>query len=209
MTGPILRPGPPATPGDLHRAQHREELLNGAELERIRSAAVAWRNGLGGLMVGLIGFGLVKGRSDITQLSPAPGIAVGVLLALAAVTGAVAAWWVLRAAHGMPRVLPADRLPGRVADEHGQATAAARDLRRGSALVVAHAVVLIAAVGVTWYGPARAKPRIEVVTPDVTACGVVRLVENGTMTVRSGSADLRVPLGEVLSLSAVDSCPAR
>ncbi|MFE6286728.1 hypothetical protein [Streptomyces sp. NPDC057877] len=209
MSRPVLRPGPPATPGDLHRAQHREELLSGTELERIRSAAVAWRNGLGGLLAGLIGFGLVKGRSDVTQLSAVPGVAVGVLLALAALAGGVAAWLVLRAAHGMPRVTPAAGLPGRVADEHAQATAAARDLRRGSALVVAHAVLLIAAVGLTWYGPARAQPRVEVVTPDVTACGTVRLIADGTMTVRAGDSDLRVPLGEVLTITAVDSCPPR
>ncbi|MFI1646009.1 hypothetical protein ACH4XT_03565 [Streptomyces avidinii] len=206
-TDPTLRPGPPATPDDLHRAQYQEELLEGGELERIRSAALAWRNGLAGLIAGLIGFGLVKGRSDVTQLAPGAAAAVGVLLGLATLFGALAAWLVLRAAHGLPRVVPAEQLPGRVAHEHQLATAAARDLRRGSALVVVHATLLIAAVAVTWYGPERAKPQVKVVTPDVTACGTVRSVGGGALTVRTRTVEMRIPLDQVLDLAAVEACP--
>ncbi|WP_405425180.1 hypothetical protein [Streptomyces erythrochromogenes] len=209
MTGPELRPGPPATPDDLHRAEYREDLLDGAELERIRSAALAWRNGLAGLIAGLVGFGLVKGRSDVTQLAVGAGRAAGVLLALAAVVGAVAAWRILRAAHGMPRVVPAFQLPDRVAHAHQTATSAARDLRRGSALVVAHGTLLLAAVGVTWYGPERAAPRLEVVTPDRTVCGTVPRAADGALTVRTRSAELRIPLDQVLGIKAVDACPPR
>ncbi|WP_327385594.1 MULTISPECIES: hypothetical protein [unclassified Streptomyces] len=208
-TEPTLRPGPPATPDDLHRAQYQEELLEGGELERIRSAALAWRNGLAGLIAGLIGFGLVKGRSDVTQLAPGAAAAVGVLLGLATLFGTLAAWLVLRAAHGLPRVVPAEQLPGRVTHEHQLATAAARDLRRGSALVVVHATLLIAAVAVTWYGPERAKPQVTVVTPDVTACGTVRSVGGGALTVRTRTVEMRIPLDQVLDLTAVEACPPR
>ncbi|MGW5343559.1 hypothetical protein [Streptomyces sp. HUAS TT3] len=209
MNAPELRPGPPATPHDLHRAEYREELPGGAELERIRAAALAWRGGLAGLMAGLVSFGLVKGRSDVTQLAPAAGWTAGVLLALSAVAGAGAAWLVLRAAHGMPQVVPASQLPDRLAHAHQLAVSAARDLRRGSALVVVHAALLLAAVGVTWYGPERAAPQVEVLTPDLTACGTVRQVGDGALTVRTRSAELRIPLDRVLGVKAVNACPQR
>ncbi|MEV6028859.1 hypothetical protein [Streptomyces sp. NPDC052036] len=39
--------------------EHRR--LHTTELQRVREAAAAWRNGVGGLLVGLGGFRLVKG----------------------------------------------------------------------------------------------------------------------------------------------------
>ncbi|WP_234584556.1 hypothetical protein, partial [Micromonospora sp. MH99] len=83
-----LRPGPPATVADLHRAQQLAGLLRG-ELERVRAAAVAWRNGLGGLLVALVGFSLIRGRTDVTTLAAGWGALVGILL-LAALAAGVA-----------------------------------------------------------------------------------------------------------------------
>lgn len=63
-----LTPGRPATAADLRAAQERDELLR-TELPRVRQAATAWRNGLGALLAGLVGFGLIKGRSDVRELA--------------------------------------------------------------------------------------------------------------------------------------------
>src|SRR5512142_960470 len=92
----------PATGHDLRAAQQQQRLLK-TELPRVREAATAWRNGLGALLAALIGFGLVKGRSDVGQLAPGWAAAVGVVLLLALAAGAIGALLLLRAAHGSAR----------------------------------------------------------------------------------------------------------
>jgi hypothetical protein len=152
-----INPGPDATVADLQRAERLGEMLAG-ERERVSAAALAWRNGLAGLLVALAGFSLIKGRSDISELTPVPGRIVGILLLLAVGTGAAGALSLLRAAHGRPSILDATRVqPGVIAD-HEEALAAAHALRRGIALTLVCAVLLVGAVGTTWYGPAHAKP---------------------------------------------------
>src|SRR5512144_240910 len=81
------------------RAQRR---LPTDELPRVRAMALAWRNGLGALLAGLIGFGLVKGRTDVGELASPYGPLVGALLVLSLVAGSIAVVLLLRAAHGRP-----------------------------------------------------------------------------------------------------------
>ena len=150
----VLRPGPAATARDLQAAQERETLRR-SELARVRAAATAWRNGLAGLLAALAGFGLVKGRSDINELAPVWAGAVGVILLLALLTGAAGALSLIRALSGRPRLVDVGRLPSRAHAEHVEAVASAKALRRGIALTLACATLLVAAVGATWYGPGR------------------------------------------------------
>jgi hypothetical protein len=63
----------------------------------VRAAALAWRNGLAALLAGIIGFSLVRGRSDIGGLADPYGVVVGALLLGALVIGIVAALYLLRA----------------------------------------------------------------------------------------------------------------
>lgn len=150
-----LRPGPPATPADLRRAQELAGLLRG-ELDRVRAAALAWRNGLGGLLAVLVGFSLVRGRSDVSTLRPGWGALVGVLLLAAVAAGVAGALALLRAAHGPLSVTPVAALPPAPLGEHREALAAARALRLGVWLVLICTALLVAAVGVTWYAPGAA-----------------------------------------------------
>ncbi|MFD6553205.1 hypothetical protein [Streptomyces sp. NPDC058398] len=140
------------TPADLHQAQHRQHVLR-TELPRVRPAALAWRNGLAALLAGLVGFGLVKGRSDVSGLDEHWAAAVGGLLLTALLLGASAAVWLMSAAHGLPRVLAVDRLPSRTAADHDEAVRSAKRLRRGIGATFGCAAALVAAVGATWYGP--------------------------------------------------------
>ncbi|MER7891060.1 hypothetical protein ABTX15_14670 [Micromonospora sp. NPDC094482] len=152
-----LRPGPPAVRADLRRAQELGGLLGG-ELARVRAAALAWRNGLGGLLVALVGFSLIRGRSDVGTLAAGWGALVGVLLLAAVATGAAGAVALLRAAHGPLSVTPvAELLPAPLGD-HQEALAAARSLRAGVRLVLLCTALLVAAVGVTWYAPGQPDP---------------------------------------------------
>jgi hypothetical protein len=84
-------------------------------LPRVRAAAVAWRNGLAGLLAGLLGFSLVKGRSDVSQLAWPWNVAVGVLLLAALMIGGYGATRLLWAAHGRPDLLDRRTL-GKVRD---------------------------------------------------------------------------------------------
>ncbi|MEV1330039.1 hypothetical protein AB0J20_10735 [Micromonospora costi] len=149
-----LRPGPPATVADLRRAQELAGLLRG-ELARVRAAALSWRNGLAGLLAALVGFGLIRGRSDVTALAPGWGGLVGVLLLAAVVAGVAGALALLRAAHGPLTVTPVAALPPAPLGDHREAVAAARALRAGVRLVLVCTALLVAAVGVTWYAPGR------------------------------------------------------
>ncbi|MEV1110640.1 hypothetical protein AB0I95_18695 [Micromonospora sp. NPDC049751] len=149
-----LRPGPPATVADLRGAQQLAGLLRG-ELERVRAAALAWRNGLGGLLVALVGFSLIRGRSDVTTLAAGWGALVGLLLLAALAAGVAGALALLRAAHGPLTVTPVAALPPAPLADHREAMAAVRSLRVGVGLVLLCTTLLVAAVGVTWYAPGR------------------------------------------------------
>ncbi|SFR00010.1 hypothetical protein SAMN04488564_101990 [Lentzea waywayandensis] len=202
--------GPPAVPGDRHVAKATRALL-ADELPRLRAGALAWRNGLGALLAGLIGFGLVRGRSDVTQLAPAWAATVGVLLLAALVTGSAAALLVMRAAHGRPRsaALPAGAVaadPAEVA-RWTEASASERALRRGVALSFACTALLAAAVGVTWYGPAKDKPRVEVRFPGGDrSCGEVVSTSSGKLVLKTPLGLQTVDLTEVDGLAAVVAC---
>jgi hypothetical protein len=148
-----LAAGPDATLADLRRAKTRRQLIR-TELARVRAAARAWRNGLGGLLAALAGFSLVKGRSDLGELTRGWAVAVGLVLLGAAVAGTLSALTLLRAAHGRPSVVRVDEIPSREALDHDEALRTAVALRIGIVLALVCLVLLVAAVGMTWYGPA-------------------------------------------------------
>ncbi|WP_329130495.1 hypothetical protein [Streptomyces sp. NBC_00670] len=188
-----------ATPADLALARARESLVR-SELPRVRTAAVAWRNGLAGLLVGLLGFSLVKGRSDVSQLASGWALTVGALLALALVCGGFGALRLMRAGHGLPTVTPVSRLRPQLLADHEEALRAARDLRWGIRATLCCAGLLVIAVGATWYGPAAADPALRITTPAGTECAT-RLTlgpSGGALTTKEGSVPL--PSGESVTV---------
>jgi hypothetical protein len=200
-----ISPGPPATPKDRLLAQERYRLLN-SELTRIRTAALAWRNGVAGLLAGLVGFGLIRGRTDVGELARPYDVVVGVLLLLALASGTVAALLLLRAAHGRTAATAMkDLQPGASAD-HAEALSAARALTTGLGCSLGCAALLVAAVGTTWYGPAKAKPKLEVVTAAGAVCGTVTRLQAGTLTLKTDSGEIGVNLMTAMGARAVDAC---
>jgi hypothetical protein len=197
----------PATEADLRTAQERERLL-AAELPRVREAATAWRNGLGGLLAALVGFSLIKGRSDISQLAGSWAVWVGILLLAALVVGAVGALLLIRAANGRPSVVPARELLSRKTADHIEAVTAAGTLRRGIALTLCCAALLVAAVGATWYGPARDKPVLQITVPGGTVCGSVVALSGGNLTLKTAAGEVTTDLAEATTVQALARCPA-
>ncbi|MCO6009797.1 hypothetical protein NE236_32980 [Actinoallomurus purpureus] len=200
-----LSPGPVPTLVDLRRAQAREALLR-SELDRVRKAALAWRSGLGGLLVALVGFGLIKGRSDISGLEEGWAVVVGSLLGGALVTGVWGALAILRAAHGRPRVAEMADLPPLAVLDHREALAAAKALRAGIVLTLGCVGFLVAAVGVTWYGPVAREPALVVRTSVGGTCGTFVRLQGQSIVVRSKSGEVTVPLSSVTQIGGAVRC---
>ncbi|WP_284744156.1 hypothetical protein [Amycolatopsis sp. RTGN1] len=202
-----LAPGPaPATADDLRAAQERERLLR-TELTRVREAAVAWRNGLGALLVALVGFGLIKGRSDIGQLAPAWARWVGLLLLFAILAGATGALLLIRAAHGRPAVTAIRQLPSSRAADHIEALASAVALRWGIIATLGCALLLVSAVAATWYGPERDKLAVRVTTPAGVTCGSVVRLDHGTLVLKTDAGEVTTDLNIASTITAVAKCP--
>ncbi|MGW0792541.1 hypothetical protein ACWD04_31070 [Streptomyces sp. NPDC002911] len=210
-TGPRLTPGRPAIAAD-RAAAHRMRQALAEELPKVREAALAWRNGLAGLFVGLLGFGLVKGRTDVGKLASPYDALVGGTLLLSLVCGAVGALHLLRAAHGMPVATPLAPVPGGsaavpYAGDHVEAGRALRAMRRGVALTMACGALLVAGVALTWYGPGKEKPQLLVKTPAGTECGEPKRTERGVVVLKTDTGEMRVSLADATAVMAVDICP--
>ncbi|MCX5215736.1 hypothetical protein OG689_42025 [Kitasatospora sp. NBC_00240] len=204
-----VNPGPAADAADRLSALQDYQLVKNS-LPRVRAAALAWRNGVGALLVGLIGFGLIKGRTDVGELASPYDAMVGFLLLAALVAGTTAALLLLRAAHGRPAAVAIrehkDSGGSALGTDHTEALRAADALLQGVVLSLACTALLVLAVGTTWYGPAKKDPRIEVTTPTGTRCGEVVRMTAGRLTLKTNSGEITVDLDSAAGMRAVDSC---
>lgn len=204
--------GPKADPHDRQTAKATRDLL-ADELTRVRTGALAWRNGLGALLAGLIGFGLVKGRSDVSQLATGYADAVGYLLLAALIAGAASAVLIMRAAHGRPYALALRKVvddsvanPAEAARQV-EAGASERALRLGVILCFACVALLTSAVGVTWYGPGNSGSVIEVRLSNGTVqCGEIVSLAAGQLTLQTALGQVAVDLSQADGMAAVSSC---
>ncbi|MFI7067434.1 hypothetical protein ACIBL3_41020 [Kribbella sp. NPDC050124] len=211
MSDLVVKPAKTSGPKDrlMARAQHQ---LPTDDLPKVRAMALAWRNGLGAVLAGLIGFGLVKGRTDIGELSSPYGVIVGGLLAAAVLAGAFATGMLLRAAHGRPTGASMAKVLANPSDdpirdaEYFEAESSARALRRGIVGAVGCAFLLVAAVGVTWYGPAKDAERVVVVIPGGERCGDIENLAKGVLTLKTSSGLMEIRLADASGLRTVDSC---
>lgn len=200
-----LSPGSSADPERFAALRETYRLL-GDELERVRASAVAWRNGLGALLGGLVGFSLIKGRTEVDDLARPWAAAVGVLLAAAIAAGTFGGMRLLRAAHGRPRMTPVAEVTGGLARDHAAAHAAVRDLALGIRGALACMVLLVAAVGLTWYGPAKDGPVLRVTVPGATVCGQVVSTSGGKTVLDGATGMVTVDLTQAMAIQAVESC---
>jgi hypothetical protein len=204
---------PGAVPRDRRIARAILDLLPG-ELSRIRAAALAWRNGLGALLAGLVGFGLIKGRSDVGQLASPYDAVAGLLLLTSLIFGAMAAALLLRAAHGRPAsaairaVLDSSGTQPELRGRLGEVDASAKALSWGVAASFTCVAFLAAAVGLTWYGPPREGPRLQIRLEDGgLRCGEVVQLVSGILTLKTSQGQMALDLRHADGIEAVDACP--
>ncbi|OXM60491.1 hypothetical protein [Amycolatopsis vastitatis] len=202
----VLRPAQ-TRPGDEYpqHVQVVQRMLR-EELGLVRESALAWRNGLAALLAGLLGFSLIKGRSDISTLVTPWRITVGALLLLALLAGAASALVLLRAAHGHPRRIARTAVRSAVAQQRWEAEEARTDLNRGTVGVLTCAALLVVAVAVTWYGPAAAKPTLEIVVGGETICGSVVRTDAGRLTLKTDHGERTTDLTQATGFRPIDNC---
>jgi hypothetical protein len=202
----VLRPA--ATGPDDKYPQHVQvvQRMLREELGIVRDAALAWRNGLAALLAGLLGFSLIKGRSDISTLATGWRVAVGGLLLLALLVGAASALALLRAAHGHPRRIARAAVRSAFAQQRLEADEARVDLGRGITGVLTCAALLVTAVAITWYGPAAAKPMLEVVVGGETLCGGVVRADAGRLTLKTRDGERTIDLAQATGFRPAGSC---
>jgi hypothetical protein len=182
------------------------------ELSRAREAALAWRNGLAALFAGLLGFGLVKGRTDVGRLARPYDVLVGGALLLCLLCGTLGALLLLRAAHGAPagvRLLTGVPAPATALHlgDHLETRRTVRALTRGLALTIACGALLVTAVALTWYGPGKDGPRVLVRTPSGVVCGEPVRTGGGRLLLRTDTGEIAVRLARAEALAAVEECP--
>ncbi|MFJ6674725.1 hypothetical protein ACIQMJ_26810 [Actinosynnema sp. NPDC091369] len=183
-------------------------------LTRIRTTAENWRNGMAGL-VALVTTTLVfKGRDSITAYGTPIRIALGLLTGLALVAGVTALLRFLRAAYGVPEVVST----ASVIDEGGVdvrnvrlAHVALDDLNAARRLALGSAVLLAAALLLSWYGPTRSTaPMVEVVVrgEPQPVCGALKAQDGATtvLQVAGEPSERRLPTPDLVSTVLVEKC---
>ncbi len=208
-----IAPGPPAQPQNRAEAVQQQRALQG-ELTRARALADSWRKGVAGLLVGIVGFGLIRGRTEIDKLADGYAEAVGWVLASSLITGAIAAAMILRAAHGLPIAVPTRairRRDGRLTKqvtEHDEAMLTLEALRHGLYIAAFATTALLVAVGLTWYGPDKANPQVSITERSGASwCGVAEQVSDGSLRLKTSSNPVTIDLTKVVAISPVKSCP--
>jgi hypothetical protein len=183
-------------------------------LPRIRATAERWAASIGAV-TGVFGIvTLVRGREDVTALRAdlkiAAGLLIGAALAMALAAIVLAAF----AAQGTPKKLVA--LTGQELRRWHQegARRAKLQLSVSRVLAVAAIVLLGAAVGITWFGPASemasSRPKLLVLLRSGTlVCGLPHEGTAGTLTLDSaaGRHAISVATDDVEAMTVVDSCP--
>ncbi|MFD5720922.1 hypothetical protein [Streptomyces sp. NPDC127036] len=200
-----VQPGPPAKASHLVQAQDRDRALE-QELPAVRTAATAWRNGLGALLAAVVGFGLIKGRSDISQLASPWNVVSGGLLLGSLVCGAVAAILLLRAAHGVPALQNLRSTRPGATWAHTEAVSSMHALRCGVWWFFGCVAGLVVAVAVTWYGPAATTAQLSVTVGNTPTCGDVVGLTNDVLTIKTSTGQTTVDLAQATTMRIVDSC---
>lgn len=177
------------------------------ELTTIRSKSVHWGKGLAGILATILGFGLVKGPTDLSGLDRVNAVAVGIALVIALFAGVVAALYMLRAAYGATTPIKQNR-DGTAWTAHAETDASSHALNTSVGLGCASLFALVCAVGLTWYGGDQDEPQVVITLPTgARFCGEPLRVQGGSMELRTNSGTMTLALDDAIGITAVEKCP--
>jgi hypothetical protein len=213
----VVKPVPPHNrtpdPGELGDRVRLAEEVTGS-LTRIRATAENWRTGMAGLLALVTATLVFKGKDSITAYGMPVRVALGVLTGLALIAGVVSLLKFLRTAHGVPEVVGTDSViaeGGVDVRDVRLAHVALDDLNTARRLALGSAVLLAAALLLSWYAPTP--PTTSMVTVVVRGepqpvCGVLK-AQDGTSTVlqvKGEPSERRLPISALVSTVLVESC---
>lgn len=203
LSSPAGRP----TPADQVQATER---LKGTEeaLEQFRGTAGLWAKGLGAMLAALVGFSLIKGRSDIGELDLRWALTVGGVLLLSGVAGAVAAFNLMSAqGNPWPRANLSVRQQAVERNRISELLRAHKSLRWGIVFAYTCMGLLLFAVGLTWYGPPNEGPRVVVHVGTQSWCGAPGRVAGNVLALDTGTGRVSIDLRRLTAIQAVARCP--
>ncbi|MFD5270375.1 hypothetical protein [Streptomyces sp. NPDC058335] len=149
-----VTPGP-TDPSEDHTLSEAVRARTADELREVREVAANWRTALAAMVTLVTAVSVIRGRDTIVGLASGARVLVGVLLLLAIVAASVGAFLASRSAFGLPKAeRTVLRLTDLVAAERARVHRAVRDLRAAIVLTFVTLALIVAAVGVVWYGPA-------------------------------------------------------
>ncbi|WP_433228907.1 hypothetical protein [Actinomadura formosensis] len=200
-----VQPGPPPSPQEVAETRRLIQLAESV-LPRTREVAEKWRNGLALLSGVVVAAGVVKGRDSIQDVASGYRIAVGVLLAVAVVLGIVSLVLAMLASFGWPSPVTVHRSADLAAWERRESRRAVARLRWSMAGSVAFVSLLVAAIAVTWYAPAKAT-YVKVVMEDGSSqCGKRLTSDAGMLKLQRRDATVKIDALKVASVAPVDAC---
>lgn len=194
---------------DRWRWAQKASQLRFQQVEVVRRQAETWRTGLAGATGLLAAVLVVKGRDNLTGLSPGYRWAVALLFGAALAALVAATLCAIRAASGTPGdecLLTGQELERWSRQE---TRAAQRAIRTARLLTLAGIAAIATAVGVAWLAPAAEKQGAMVVeTQSGRDCGTFGGAIGGKLLLRtSGQEPKVIPLAEVVRLESVAKCP--
>jgi hypothetical protein len=202
-----VQAGPVGTALTRRRAEELQELRR-TELDRIRTAAEKWRNGLAALLALITTIGVVKGQDTIADLPRSAQVTVGALLAAALIAASTGAFLAMRAAYGLPR---AEHLLGDPSDfdryRWQETRRAVADVRIAIALTFLTLGLLTFAIGMTWYTPRIEAGMVRVVSAaKAPICGKLISANATSMTIEVQKIRETIPISSLHGFMIVRDC---
>lgn len=187
-------------------------------LEVVQQAAREWAAALAGL-TGVLGIlSVVQGGSAVPDLTEPLQLLVGALLALAVISATAALLLAALAAQGFPDLGPLTPIAVAMAALRSRVVAekdkAIRRLTLSRVLAAVTVGLVLAAVGITWYGETEDRlpppPRLIVRTIDRVECGTLAPAPVGFVTVVPDGPDgpATIMVDKIREVMLVDRCPA-
>lgn len=176
------------------------------QLTSARKQAEGWRTGLAGLTTLLAALLIIKGRDNVSGLTPSSLWTVMALLGVALALLVTATLFAVRATSGAPSAVILLTGENLHAWTKSEVRAVGRFIRWAAILTVTAICVLALAVGITWTAPVPrpTTPLVEVMLPGGDTCGELLGITGGNLVLNE---KIRlIPLTHVLAMSLVSSC---
>ena len=182
-----------------------------SQLANVRKTAENWRNGFVSIIGLVTVFSVIKGPTSINNLDKWASYTVGLLILLTLTSASFGAWSSLIAAYGIPKIINRSgfrRLGGIHGYRFDLAKKSVSRLKQAQLAMILALILLMGALGLTWYGPRSTAVIIEIERQTLPkVCGELLLSNDGYIDIKlSSSQPLRVQMTDIVRLSVLEKC---